>query len=208
MLSRPLDAKPLFHSGVAPLRRRGFPIFLRPHARHGRAHRVIPRAARTHPSNPIAGVRIPAESQPRGAARGATGRSPQNPSGARGIVASAPPPRCGGRFARPRWTDVARRRWTSWDPTALRNDKFDRPVPVMPKPVMSNHPYLPVSSITYIYIRCSLLRIYEFSLIRAHPMNAHNPSSKLGPSPRGWALYFRATRWPITTTFVDTPTTS
>ena len=167
-----------------------------------------------HSRSPNPG-RIPVESRPNsgripapGAARGATGRSPQHPSGARGIVASAPPPRCGSRFARPRWTDVARRRWTSWDPTALGNDRFDRPVPVMSKPVMSSHPYLLVSSITYTYIRCSLLPIYEFSLIRAHPMNAHNPSSKLGPSPRGWALYFRATRWPITTTFIDTPTTS
>lgn len=54
----------------------------------------------------------------------------------------------------------------------------------------------------------SLLRFYNLPLIIAHPMNAHNPSIKLRPSPRGWALHFRAIRWPITATFIDTPTTS
>ena len=62
-----MDAKPLFHSGVAPLRKRGFPFFLddRMLAMAGRTA-VIPRAARADPSNPIAAVKIPA----RGAARG------------------------------------------------------------------------------------------------------------------------------------------
>ncbi len=65
MSSRPLDAKPLFHSGVAPLRRRGFPFFDdRMLAMAGRTASFHARPGPIHPT-PSA-VRIPAESQPEG----------------------------------------------------------------------------------------------------------------------------------------------
>ncbi len=142
MSSRPLDAKPLFHSGVAPLRKRGFPFFCRPHARHGWAHRVIPRAAPTHPSNPIGAVRIRAQGAAREGDR-AESTAPERRARDRGQCSAAAPPRS-VRPASVERRGAARRRWISWDPAALRNDEFHRPVPVM-----SNHSHLLVGSITY-----------------------------------------------------------
>jgi len=171
MPSRPMDAKPLFHSGVAPLRS-GASLFLTT-------------ACSPWPGAPRHSTRGPDPSiQPHS-------RSPNpGPGAARGggrPESTTPKQRTRDRGQRS--AAAPRRQLTSPDPAApgatssITRYRSCRTVSI--------YPYV-ILRITY--NRYPLLRFYNLPLIIAHPMNAHNPSIKLRPSPRGWALHFRAIR--------------
>ena len=129
---------------------------------------------------------------------GSPGPGRAAPSQARsGPVPPAPWPRAESRPGRSGGFHITRAaRSGSWGGGGYSQDPASR---VRPSRILQYRPCQNIRIYSYVVLRITyigyyLLCFYEFSLIIAHPMSAHNPSIKLGPSPRGWALYSWAMR--------------